>query len=290
MPFDLSIWSGVNVLFVGEAKMMTVKLDERLPETRQLVDAAVQALESKGWQVGSRPAGSRNTSARRITKGGQSHLVAIRTSRDTYIGFGPSGVHPTNYDFIVAASVDHPVTPTEIRVHMIPGKEVAKALQRHIDARQQKGDRGLDMNWIPLYDRSDAGGGLGLDFPPIARVPSQPAAGTDDFPKKPIISSPTNQYRQKHFDQLEALAREGKWDEVRAYNMRGIDGYSKKINEYRDALIAANEKQGGIPPNNSDKITNESDETMPDPIEALKRMLAVAGIHPKRITISIDVA
>lgn len=261
-----------------------------MPETRQLIDAAVQALESKGWRVGPRPAGSRNTSARRITKGGQSQLVAIRTTRDTYIGFGPSGVHPANYDFIVAASVDHPVIPTEIRVHMMPGKEVAQALERHIDARQQKGDRGLEMNWIPLYDRSDAGGGLGLDFLPIARVPSQPAAATDDFPKKPIIISPTNQYRQKHFDQLEALARDGKWNEVRAYNMRGLDGYSKKINQYRDELIAAHERRAGTLPDNSDKITNESDETMPDLIEALKRMLAVAGFHLKRITISIDVA
>lgn len=63
------------------------------------------------------------------------------------------------------------------------------------------------------------------------------------MPVKPVVTSPTNMHRQKHFDTLAALASSDKWDEVRAYHMKGIDSYSAMINRYRDALLAYHETQ-----------------------------------------------
>ena len=81
-----------------------------------------------------------------------------------------------------------------------------------------------------------------------AKLPSQPRtknteaderAARGEVPEKPIVTSETNKHRQKHFDKLAALADEGKWDDIAAFRMNGIDTYSKAINRYRDRLIAA---------------------------------------------------
>jgi hypothetical protein len=142
---------------------------------RQLIDIAEQGLRDGGWMV--ERTGGRNTSERRIVRGNERLLISIRTSRDAYFGFGPSGVSPEDYDFVVVSSVDQKENPTEVRVHQIPGRKVAEAIAAHREARRAHGDRGeLAHNWLSLYTRDyggrypDRGAGLGLDFPPIHRV------------------------------------------------------------------------------------------------------------------------
>lgn len=70
-----------------------------------------------------------------------------------------------------------------------------------------------------------------------ADLDAKAAAG--EMPEKPIVTSPTNMHRQKHFDKLAELAAAGEWDAVSAFHMKGVDSYSAMINRYRDRLLAA---------------------------------------------------
>lgn len=70
-----------------------------------------------------------------------------------------------------------------------------------------------------------------------AELDAKAAAG--EVPEKPVVTSPTNMHRQKHFDALAAHAEAGEWDKIEAYHMSGIDSYSAMINRYRDRLLAA---------------------------------------------------
>jgi hypothetical protein len=186
-------------------------------DKRQLFDVAEQGLRNReGWAI--ERTGSRNTSERRIVRGSERHLVSIKTSRDTYFGFGRSGASPENYDFIVVASVDKKENPTEIRVHKFPGIKVAERLAAHREARRANGESGEMLhNWLSLYTRDyagryqDPGGGLGLDFPPIFRVPLGLLGEPLDIPaptvnvagqsQEPIIGRPV----QRHADPIEML-------------------------------------------------------------------------------------
>ena len=71
-------------------------------------------------------------------------------------------------------------------------------------------------------------------------------AASGVFPEKPIVTSPTNMHRQKHFDVLAHMASEGEWDKIRAFQMRGVDSYSKDINRYRDRLLMAHETSRAV--------------------------------------------
>ena len=74
----------------------------------------------------------------------------------------------------------------------------------------------------------------------IDRIQQQfKAAEAGQMPDKPIVTSETNKHRQKHFNVLCAYAEAGEWDKVAAYQMRGIDTYTKMIHRYRDQLLAA---------------------------------------------------
>ena len=59
---------------------------EKASMKAQLFAIAVHALEKDGWKV-ERERGSGKSSVRRITKKGQSKLITIRTSQDTWIAF-----------------------------------------------------------------------------------------------------------------------------------------------------------------------------------------------------------
>ena len=62
-------------------------------------------------------------------------------------------------------------------------------------------------------------------------------------PEKPIVTSETNKHRQRHFDYLAKAAEEGRWEDVAAKHMSGVDTYSHAINRYRDRLLAAHAAQ-----------------------------------------------
>jgi hypothetical protein len=156
------------------------------PEKRatrsELFEFAVETLQREGWTVSRIPNGGK-ASLRLIAKGAKRHKVSIRTSQDTWIAFprktGREGwVTLDDVDFVVAVSVNDRHNPTVACVHMIPGENARARFNRAYTARKAAGHalpdgRGI---WLALYEPdgnepiSRVGGGMGLDFPPIATL------------------------------------------------------------------------------------------------------------------------
>ncbi len=147
----------------------------------RLFMAAVKTLEEQGWTVHDAPGGG---SVKRITKGGESKLVSIRTTQDRWIAFprhadDRSWVTLSHVDMVVASSVDKENPPTEAWVHIFPAREVERRFEACYAARKAAGHsiplrRGI---WISLYGSEvdgkprTVGAGLGRDFEAIAKVP-----------------------------------------------------------------------------------------------------------------------
>ena len=164
---------------------------------RGLFALAVQTLEKEGWAVTRVPRGGK-ASLRQITRGREVHKVSIRTTQDTWIAFprdrsGKDGwVTLDDVDFVVAASVNDKVNPTEARIHMIPGDEARDRFNRAYAARKAAhhtlpAGRGI---WVSLYERdakdpvTHVGAGAGLAHPAIGVLDltksSLPTGGEED--------------------------------------------------------------------------------------------------------------
>jgi hypothetical protein len=150
----------------------------------RLFQIGVESLESQGWRV-TKERGLGKASVRRISKGSESMLVSIRTTQDRWLAFPPKPngkgwITLDDVDVVIAVSVDDMNDPSEAWVHWIPATEMLARFDAGFRARKSQGRvqpkrRGV---WIPLYHResesenvSYVGGGAGLDFPPIARIP-----------------------------------------------------------------------------------------------------------------------
>lgn len=149
----------------------------------RLFSIGVEALEGAGWKV-ERVPGSGKSSVRRITKGGVSKVVSIRTTQDTWIAFprldGDKGWRTLDdVDAVVPVSVDDRLNPKFAKVHIVDGAEMRDRFNRAYTARKRAGHsipigRGV---WVSLYHPesqdpvSHVGAGAGLKFPPIATVP-----------------------------------------------------------------------------------------------------------------------
>jgi hypothetical protein len=156
---------------------------EKAETKNRLFKIGVETLEHHGWNV-ERVPGSGKSSVRRITKGGTSKIVSIRTTQDTTIAFprdkkDKSWVTLGGVDAVVAVSVDSQENPKFAQVHMIDGAEMRDRFDRAYKARLAAGHtipRGRGV-WVPLYiaDSTDqpshVGAGAGLKNPPISRVP-----------------------------------------------------------------------------------------------------------------------
>lgn len=156
---------------------------EKVARRDKLFDIGVSVLEKQGYTVGRVP-GLGKSSVRRITKGGKSQIVSIRTTQDTSIAFPRNStdtgwVTLSEVDAVVAVSVDDRLDPKFAQVHIIDGNEIRKRFDRTYAARMDAGHsiplgRGV---WLSLYvpDSDDSpthvGAGAGLDFPYIAKVP-----------------------------------------------------------------------------------------------------------------------
>ena len=159
---------------------------EKVSMKSMLFQIAVEALEKQGWKV-ERVPGSGKSSVRRITKNGQSKIVSIRTSQDTWIAFPRTEGDKSwrtldEVDAVVPVSVDDRDAPRFAKVHLIDGDEVRDRFNRAYHARKNAGHsipigRGV---WVSLYNLeaqepvSHIGAGMGLKFPPIAMVPLSP--------------------------------------------------------------------------------------------------------------------
>jgi hypothetical protein len=158
------------------------KANEKSDIKRRLFAIGIETLEREGFRV-ERAHGLGKSSVRKIERDGQSLLVSIKTSQDRYIAFAPKaddqGWHTLDdVDVVLAVSVDDSSPPREALVHWLEASDLHARFDRAVEARKKAGykerhDRGL---WLPLYRQDDsvahvAGGGMGLDHPPIARVP-----------------------------------------------------------------------------------------------------------------------
>ena len=178
---------------------------EKHARKKQLFQIGVQTLEKEGWTVTKEKLGK--SSVRRITKNGDSKLVSIRTTQDTWLAFPPKPNGKgwftlDDVDVVVAVSVaGNP--PREARVHWLPADEMRSRFDLAYTARKKAG-RALPPKrrrgvWIPLYERqgdnpenvSFVGGGAGLDHPEIARVP---LTGGANKPPSAAPSALTNEY------------------------------------------------------------------------------------------------
>lgn len=159
---------------------------EKKEMRRTLFDLAVKALEENGWVVARGSVGGKS-SVRRMSKGGQTKTVSIRTSQDQWIAF-PRNDEDTAFatledvDYVVAATIDDRHDPRFANIHLIAGDEMRDRFARAYTARQQAGHvtpkgRGI---WLSLYDQDSAdpvsfvGAGAGLTNRAIARYPLSP--------------------------------------------------------------------------------------------------------------------
>lgn len=140
---------------------------------------AVETLEGEGWTVSRIPRGGK-ASLRKISKGGKSYKVSIRTSQDAWIAFprktkSAGWITLDEVDYVVAVSVDDRHNPSEARVHMMPADVVREHFDRAYDARkaaQHRLPEGRGI-WISLYEKEAlepvtyVGAGLGLAYKPI---------------------------------------------------------------------------------------------------------------------------
>lgn len=161
------------------------KTPEKVERKKRLVEIGIETLQQQGWTV-SRVEGVGKSSVRRITKGGESKLVSIRTTQNKWIAFPPKPGRKgwstlDDVDVVLAVSVDDGDHPKAANVHWLPADEMRKRFDRAMKARVaadriQPDKRGV---WIPLYHREDenrenvsyVGGGAGLDHPAIATMP-----------------------------------------------------------------------------------------------------------------------
>lgn len=159
---------------------------EKAPRRDRLFQIGLKTLGEHGWNVERIP-GIGKSSVRRITKGGKTRKVSIRTSQDTWIAFPRNEqdngwVTLSDVDAVLAVSVDDRDDPKFAKVHMIEGDEMRQRFDRAYAARIAAGysiplGRGV---WVSLYDReatdpvTHVGAGAGLDHPPIAIVPLEP--------------------------------------------------------------------------------------------------------------------
>ena len=159
---------------------------EKVTRRNMLFQIGLETLQQQGWKVERIP-GIGKSSVRRITKGGKSRKVSIRTSQDTWIAFPRNDadngwVTLSDVDVVLAVSVDDFHDPKFAQVHMIEADEMRQRFDRAYAARIAANytiplGRGV---WVSLYTREArdpvtcVGAGAGLDHPPIARVPLKP--------------------------------------------------------------------------------------------------------------------
>jgi hypothetical protein len=165
------------------------KRPEKADIRRRLFQIAEETLKNNGWEVEKIPRFGKS-SVRRIRKGTESQVVSIRTTQDQWIAFPRNAaddgwVTLSDVDAVVAVSVDDRDAPQYAQVHMLEGGEMRDRFDRAYQARKAAHHsvplgRGV---WVSLYTPeakhpvSLVGAGAGLDHPPIARVPLEPADG-----------------------------------------------------------------------------------------------------------------
>lgn len=181
------------------------KTPEKKRIRRALVNAALETLEKNGWKL-ARVKGGGKGRLRRISKNGKSQLAAIRTTQDGWIAFPRTGddeswVTLSEVDVVVASSVDDRTNPRFALIHFFDAKQLLDRFDRAYAARREA-DHSIPVGrgvWLSLYHEESTdpvnrvGAGIGLKYPPIAKVPLDEAPGASDggLPPNGPSTSPT---------------------------------------------------------------------------------------------------
>src|SRR5580765_6480993 len=117
------------------------KSPEKRHRKKQLFQIGEQTLETQGWTVTREKLGM--SSVRRISKNGDSKLVSIRTTQDTWLAFPPKPNGKGWYtldevDVVLAVSVD-PDSKREAWVHWLPADEMRTRYDLAYKARHEAG-------------------------------------------------------------------------------------------------------------------------------------------------------
>jgi hypothetical protein len=111
-----------------------------------------------------------------ITKGNRTQKIAIRTSRDRYIGSPASGgaLHRSDIAAFAIGAVNSREKPESVEVYLIPRTEILRLWEAHRAARSAAGRVvGPGPSFIALdkLDGTDGvGSGLVEEFQPIAQI------------------------------------------------------------------------------------------------------------------------
>lgn len=154
-----------------------------------LVDAAVQAMESEGYELERKP-GRGRSNIWRMKRDGQERLVSIRTTRDRWIAFPPrDGGWRTldDVEVVAVAAVDDVDDPQQVEVYLFPAGDVRERFTESYNARVNAGQTMRDEfgMWINL-DHDDrglpasVGSGLADHYEPIAVYPMSELMPADE--------------------------------------------------------------------------------------------------------------
>lgn len=146
---------------------------------RIMVGAAITALEEQGYSLKRRP-GRGLTAVYDATKGKETKVLSIRTTRDRWFAF-PSLKKATAWktlddsDLVSVAAVDDVENPQAVNVYLFPADEVRKRFDASRAARIAAGHNVKDGwgMWVILDEGDDSvtsqvGHSLSVDFPTVA--------------------------------------------------------------------------------------------------------------------------
>lgn len=153
---------------------------------KRLFEIGIEYLEGQGYEISRVPRAGKK-SLRRVEKDGREFNVAVRTSQDQWFAFPRGddgswlGMDDVDVERVIVVALN---TRDEGKekiglVHDFTADEVRNRLNRNYRARL-KANPDLDIshgNWISLYSEeakeptSLVGAGIGLLFPPVARIP-----------------------------------------------------------------------------------------------------------------------
>ncbi|MCA1869656.1 hypothetical protein HW571_29055 [Agrobacterium genomosp. 3] len=158
---------------------------EKVQYAKRLFEIGIEYLEGQGYKV-SRVPRSGKKSLRRVKKGKEEFNVAIRTSQDQWFAFPRDaagnwlGMDDVDVKRVIVVALNTRDEGEEKigLVHDFSADEVRKRLNKNFDARFAVNPN-FDTshgNWISLYTEeakeptSLVGAGIGLKFPPVARI------------------------------------------------------------------------------------------------------------------------
>jgi hypothetical protein len=131
-----------------------------------MLEAVEKVLETTGYKV--------EKLGRKIwdiTKGNQTQKIAIRTSRDRYIGSPATGgaLRRPDIGAFAIGAVNSRDNPEAVEVYLIPRAEIL----RRFEAHRAAGYSGRGPSFIALDKENGTigvGSGLAAEFPPIAKI------------------------------------------------------------------------------------------------------------------------